>query len=36
MHWSLKEQYGFDEVTLNTVYVIPTASKMNIPWLQKL
>lgn len=19
MHWSLKEQYGFDEVTLNTV-----------------
>lgn len=36
MHWSLKEQCGFDEVMLNTVYVIPTASKMNIPWLHKL
>lgn len=31
MHWSLKEQYGFDEVTLNTVSVIPAVSKMNIP-----
>ena len=34
MHWSLKDQYDFDEVMLNTVCVIPTASKMNISWLQ--